>query len=211
MRIIAGTWRGQRLEEPRGGEVTRPTADRVREACASMVDSALAGGIEGCRVLDAFAGSGAMGIELLSRGAAHASFFDRDRTAAALVQRNLDHLRCPATRCRVTTGDVVAAAARGRVAGGPFDVVVLDPPYALGTAPAEQLMAELAGHGALSPGCVVLFERSAAKTPPLSLDGFDRLREKRYGGTAVDLLVLSGLDSQGRAAPDPSPTGMEDS
>ena len=79
MRIVAGMWRGRRIEEPRGREVTRPTTDRVREACASVLDSALDEGIAGARVLDAFAGSGALGIEMLSRGALHATFFDIDR------------------------------------------------------------------------------------------------------------------------------------
>ena len=85
MRIIAGDWRGRKLAEPKGRETTRPTTDRVREACASMIDSALETGIEGSCVLDAFAGSGAMGIEMLSRGADRAVFFDVDRGAAQLL------------------------------------------------------------------------------------------------------------------------------
>ena len=74
MRIISGQWRGRKIAEPQGRDVTRPTTDRVREAMASMVDSSLPQGIEGARVLDAFAGSGALGIEMLSRGAAFAAF-----------------------------------------------------------------------------------------------------------------------------------------
>ena len=205
MRVIAGIWRGQRLEEPRGGEVTRPTTDRAREACASMLDSALSSGIEGSRVLDAFAGSGAMGIELLSRGAAHCTFYDIDRNAAALVRRNLEHLRCPTACYRVHIGDVLAAASRGRVGGGPFDAVLIDPPYALGTAPAEQLVSALARAGALALGCVVLFERSASKTPALELDGFSTLRSKRYGSAAVDLLVRE------RTGPAPAPSASPSS
>ena len=81
MRIVAGQWRGRPIESPRGREVSRPTTDRVREAIASMLESALAEGIEGARVLDAFAGSGALGLEMLSRGAGHATFFDADRGA----------------------------------------------------------------------------------------------------------------------------------
>ena len=112
MRIVAGEWRGRRIEEPRGREVTRPTTDRVREACASMVEAALPTGIEGARVLDAFAGSGALGLEMLSRGAAFAAFFDIDRQAAALVGRNLAGVRCARERYRVTCGDVLAYAER---------------------------------------------------------------------------------------------------
>ena len=105
MRVIAGEWRGRKLAEPRGREVTRPTTDRVREACASMVESALDGGIGGSRVLDAFAGSGALGIEMLSRGASFASFFDIDRAAAALVRRNLEGVGCD--RCLLYTSRCV--------------------------------------------------------------------------------------------------------
>ena len=146
MRIVAGTWRGRRIEEPRGREVTRPTTDRVREACASVLDSALDEGIGGARVLDAFAGSGALGIEMLSRGALHATFFDIDRQAALLVRRNLEGLKAERSSYRVVTGDVLAAASRGRVPGGPFDAVLIDPPYALGPEPAEALLEALAAH-----------------------------------------------------------------
>ena len=92
MRIVGGEWRGRPIESPRGRDISRPTTDRVREAIASMLESALDGGVEGSRVLDAFAGSGALGLELLSRGASHVTFFDLDRGASALVQRNLAKL-----------------------------------------------------------------------------------------------------------------------
>lgn len=191
MRIVAGMWRGRRIEEPRGRDVTRPTTDRVREACASVLDSALEGGIDGARVLDAFGGSGAMGIEMLSRGAAFAAFFDIDRQAAALIRRNLEALRADRSSYRVTTGDVLAAAARGRVPGGPFDAVVIDPPYALGPAPAEELLGALAAHGLLAPGAIALFEHRS-DMPGARPAGFELLREKRYGSTTVD--VLARLD-----------------
>lgn len=189
MRIVAGTWRGRRLGEPRGREVTRPTTDRVREAMASMVDAALPEGIEGTRVLDAFAGSGALGIEMLSRGAVWATFFDIDRQAAALVGKNLSGLGCDRARYRVVAGDVLAAAERGGVPGAPFDLVLIDAPYALGAEPAERLLAALAASAALAPGAVVVAERAAADAGPRPA-GFSVAREKRYGGTAVDLLRL---------------------
>ena len=85
MRIVGGEWRGRPIESPRGRDISRPTTDRVREAIASMLESALDGGVEGSRVLDAFAGSGALGLELLSRGASQVTFFDLDRGASALV------------------------------------------------------------------------------------------------------------------------------
>lgn len=188
MRIVGGDWRGRKLEPPRGREVSRPTTDRVREAMASMVASALDGGIEGIHVLDAFAGSGALGIEMLSRGAAHGTFFDIDRGAAGLVRRNLVQLGCAPERYRVVCGDAAQAARRGRVPGGPFDLVLMDPPYALGTEPAEALLTALSGSGLLAPGAIALFERSSTDTPALALPQFAALREKRYGLTAVDLL-----------------------
>lgn len=188
MRVIAGDWRGRKLAEPKGRETTRPTTDRVREACASMVDSALEEGIEGARVLDAFAGSGAMGIEMLSRGAAHASFFDIDRAAASLVKRNLESLGCPRSRFQVCNGDVCLCAARGRMAGAPFDLVLLDPPYAMSHVDVSDLVERLAESGLLAEAAVVLYEH-ATKDPSIDPAGFEPLRQKRYGSTAVDLLV----------------------
>ena len=187
MRIVGGEWRGRGLEAPRGREVSRPTTDRVREAMASMVDSALDGGIEGAHVLDAFGGTGALGIEMLSRGASYAAFFDIDRGAAALIKRNLQKLGCDTARFRVIAGDAAQAARRGRVPGAPSDLVLMDPPYVLGTAPAESLLNALVECDLLAAGAIALFERSI-DTPALAVSGFTTLREKRYGSTAVDLL-----------------------
>lgn len=150
MRIVSGEWRGRKLGEPQGRDVTRPTTDRVREACASMVESALEDGIAGARVLDAFAGSGALGIEMLSRGAAWATFFDIDRRAAALVERNLSTLCCARSRYRVVIGDVALAARRARVVGAPFDLVLLDPPYAMAADEVSALVIALDQAGALA-------------------------------------------------------------
>ena len=194
MRIVSGEWRARRIAEPRGREVTRPTTDRVREACASMVMSACDEGIEGARVLDAFGGSGAMGIEMLSRGAAWATFFDIDRQAASLIGKNLESLGCARSRYRVVCGDVVAAAQRGRVPGGPFDVVLLDPPYAMEACEVQALVENLQGAGLLHPGAVVLYEH-AASAPGIAPAGFTVLKEKRYGITAVDVLRGEGDDS----------------
>lgn len=202
MRVVAGRWRGRRIEEPRGRDVTRPTTDRVREACASVLDSALADGIVGVRVLDAFGGSGAMGIEMLSRGAAFAAFFDVDRQAAALIRRNLEGFKAERSTYRVVTGDVLAAAARGRVPGGPFDAVLIDPPYALGPAPAEELLASLAEHDLLASNAIVLFEHRS-DLPGARPAGFELLRQKRYGSTMVDVLQW------GNGAQPPSPIAPE--
>ena len=130
MRIIGGEWRGRKIEEPRGRDVTRPTTDRVREACASMVLSAFDFDLDEVRVLDAFGGSGALGIEMLSRGSRSLTTFEIDRNAARLITKNIESLCRDRARWRVVTGDVLASASRGRVPGGPFDLVLLDPPYA---------------------------------------------------------------------------------
>lgn len=193
MRVIAGEWRGRKLAEPSGRDVTRPTTDRVREAMASMVDAALEGGIEGARVLDAFAGSGALGIEMLSRGASSAVFYDIDRTAAALVKQNLSALRCAPSRGRVVCGDVIAHAERGRLSGGPFDLVLIDAPYALGAEPAERLLGALAGNGLLADGACAVVEHAAGDAGARP-SGFEVEREKRYGTISVDLLRYQGAD-----------------
>lgn len=187
MRVVGGMWRGRKIGEPRGKDVTRPTTDRVREACASMVLSALEDGIDDTCVLDAFAGSGALGIEMLSRGAKRAVFFDSDRGAAALVRSNLEFLGAPRDRWRVVRGDVAAAAERGRIPAGPFDLVLLDPPYALDVALTERLLEALAAHGALRPGALALHEH-ASSAPGARPRAFTVVREKRYGITAVDLI-----------------------
>lgn len=198
MRVISGEWRGRKLAEPQGREVTRPTTDRVREACVSMAESALEGGIAGSRVLDAFAGSGALGIEMLSRGAAFSAFFDIDRGAAALVRKNLETVRCGRERYRVTCGDVLAHAARGRVQGAPFDLVFIDAPYALGAEPACALLDSLRTQGLLAPGALALIEHAASDAGARPA-GFRVVREKRYGITAVDLLQVDDVDAGSRA------------
>lgn len=192
MRIVGGEWRGRALAAPRGRAVSRPTTDRVREAIASMVDAALPQGIAGASVLDAFAGTGALGLEMLSRGARFAALFDTDRGAAALVRRNLELVGCERQRARVTVGVAADRARRGRIDGAPFDLVLMDPPYALGCAPAAELLDALAAAGALRPGAIALFERDAVKTPALALPGFEAVREKRYGGTCIDVLRWCG-------------------
>lgn len=191
MRVVGGEWRGKRLFEPSGADVTRPTTDRVREAMASMIESALDDGIEGSRVLDAFGGSGALGIEMLSRGASHAAFYDADRRAAGLIRKNLEHVGAGPGRFRVTAADVLAAVDRGRIAGGPFDLVLLDPPYAFGAEPVERLLSSLAGAGALSPRAVAVHEHAARDAGARPV-GFEVVREKRYGICAVDLLRFIG-------------------
>jgi 16S rRNA (guanine966-N2)-methyltransferase len=174
-RIIAGRARGRRLVVP-GGNDTRPTADRAREALFSSLES-LTGGWEGRRVLDLYAGSGAVGLEALSRGAAAAVMVDDADKAIEVIRRNMAELGLqgaevsaePAERF-VTTTPVL-----------PYDILFADPPYAL---PADDLRAVLTtavAHRLLAEGAVVVVERSSRDTPWLWPHGIEPGRERRYG------------------------------
>lgn len=190
MRIVGGQWRGHPIEAPDGRDVTRPTTDRVREAVSSMLLSARGLSLDGARVLDAFAGSGAMGLELLSRGAAWCTFVDLDRGACARVRRNASALGVDAQSHAIVRGDALRLSGMG-IQGAPFDIVVLDPPYATDATLVSGLVEALDQAGSLSAEALVLYERSAS-APTLAPAGFVPLKLKRYGQTAVDLL---GRDS----------------
>jgi 16S rRNA (guanine966-N2)-methyltransferase len=126
MRIIAGQWRGRPITAPQG-EATRPTSDRTRETLFSMLISRL-GSFEDLRVADLFAGSGALGLEALSRGAAHCTFVEQDPIAIRALRSNIANLRAQ-DQCDVRTGSVLAL---GPMRGESLDLVLLDPPYATG-------------------------------------------------------------------------------
>jgi 16S rRNA (guanine(966)-N(2))-methyltransferase RsmD len=123
MRIIAGSRKGHTIHAPKGLD-TRPTGDRVREAAFNLI-----GPVDDARVLDLFAGSGAMGLEALSRGAARVVFVEKDRDAARAIERNLDRLRL--TGATVLREDAVRALAAEMRAGRTYDLVLVDPPYAM--------------------------------------------------------------------------------
>jgi 16S rRNA (guanine966-N2)-methyltransferase len=168
VRVVAGEFRGRRLQAPRGAR-TRPTADRVREALFSML-----GDVSGARVLDLYAGSGALGIEALSRGAESALFVERDARAAAAIERNLASLGLDEP---VVRQDAVRFLARAK---GTFDLVFCDPPYdaasRLGGPLAERLPA-------LTPeGARIVTESD--KRRPLELP-FPLLVERTYGDTRI--------------------------
>lgn len=186
MRIVGGLWKGRAIQAP-DGRGTRPTTDRTRESIASMVMSAFDLDLSQVRVLDAFAGSGAIGFELLSRGACSCTFVERDRQAANIVRANVNALGASPTQARVQVGDVCALAARGSLPGGPFDLVVLDPPYALEAAVVDKLLYDLREMGQLSAQVMVLYEH-ASNAPDLSLEGATLVKAKSRGTTAVSLL-----------------------
>ena len=158
MRIIAGEWRGRKLVAPAGLE-TRPTADRARETLFSMLASRL-GSFEGLRVADLYAGSGALGLEALSRGAAHASFVEHDRNALKAIEANISALGAsPRTAVR-------AMSASRLPNGDAFDLIFADPPYAPGSGTATARAVAEAGW--LAPGGWMAIEtgRGAAVEPP---------------------------------------------
>lgn len=170
VRVVAGTLRGRRIEVP-PGEGVRPTADRVREAVFNALDSL--GSLRGARVLDAFAGSGALGIEALSRGAAAATFVDTDPTARATIAANVAALGL-GDRAQVLGIPAVAALAGGE----PYDLILLDPPYAFDGW--DGLLAHVAERLGGEGVVVVESDREVPLPAPLVC-----LRVRRYGGTVV--------------------------
>lgn len=174
---MAGAAGGRRLAVPPRG--TRPTSDRVREAVFSALQARL--DLQGTRVLDLYAGSGALGLEALSRGAAHVRFVESDRRAAAVLRRNVDALGLPGAEVSTAT---VAAVLHGGP-GLPYDVVLADPPYTLDETAVDGMLDGLARGGWLGPGALVVVERSARAMPPTWPDGVVAVTEKRYGDTTV--------------------------
>lgn len=189
MRIVGGIWRQRSFEAP-SGRSTRPTTDRMREAIASMVLSAAGLDLDGIAVLDAFAGSGAVGLELLSRGAASCTFCERDRKTAALIRANCESLGVDAGMWRVACGDVMRLAPRG-LWGAPFGIVFLDPPYAVCADDVSALVLSLLQTGQLAPGCLLVYERSA-KGAKIDVPGAQELRSRVMSSSCVDLLRLEG-------------------
>ena len=194
MRIVGGLWRGRALQAPEG-RGTRPTTDRTRESIASMVLSAFDLDLSQVEVLDAFAGSGAIGLELLSRGARGCTFVERDRRASGVVKANVKALGAKAARVQV--GDVCQLAERGAVMGGPFSLVVLDPPYALDVEVVARLVMALQACGQLCDDAFVLYEH-AADAPELPLAGAEVVKAKAKGTTAVTLLHLVAQEGSNR-------------
>ena len=177
MRVIAGRLGGRTLKAPRGRE-TRPTSDRVREALFSAL-----GDVAGARVLDLYAGTGALGIEALSRGAARATFVESARPALAALRENLASLGLEGD-ARVVARSVTACASGGALPG-PFDLVLADPPYAA-LADVPPAVVALVGGGALAPGARVVVEH-ASRDPAPTIAGLVPRPSRTYGDTAVTI------------------------
>jgi 16S rRNA (guanine966-N2)-methyltransferase len=177
VRIIAGEWRGRPLAAPEG-RATRPTADRAREGLFSMLQSRL-GSFEGLRVADLFAGSGALGLEALSRGVAHCLFVDNDRAAVEAIRRNVSTFGA-GERTEIRSQAVEYASPPP----APFDLLFLDPPYASGLA--EMALARVANPAWLAPGAILSLETDGNRPPPPS--GFSIEAERRFGKAHILLL-----------------------
>ena len=177
MRVIAGRYKGRRLQTPTW-EGLRPTSDKLRETLFNILRPR----IEGARVLDGYAGTGAVGIEALSRGAAHVTFVERDRRAARLIASNLAACGIAADYT-IHIGDVVTALRHGAVSG-PFDVIWLDPPYDM-TGVGDALDAAAA---ALDPAGIVVLERATRREPEMP-GSLKRMRDAKYGDSTLTLFV----------------------
>ncbi len=192
MRIIAGAYRGRALAAPQG-QATRPTSDRARQAVFNVLEhAAWSPGLAGRRVIDLFAGSGALGLEALSRGAGFCLFVETDPAARGVIRDNIETLGAKGElfgRTRIHRRDATDLGDRPGADGPPFDLAFLDPPYAKGLG--ELALGQLAAGGWLAPGAVVMFERGEAE-PALTSTAFDLLDERVHGAARVVFLRLAG-------------------
>ncbi len=181
MRIVAGRFRGAQLAAPKTYAV-RPTSDRVREAIFNILAHGLGVNLEGARVLDLFAGTGALGLEALSRGAVYVLFVEDDAEARGLIRRNVEALGATGST-RIYRRDATKPGEPDTLR--PFDVLFADPPYGKGLA--EKALAAVKAGGWLAPGAVAAVEerKDAGFTPP---EGFELEDQRTYGDTAVYFL-----------------------
>jgi 16S rRNA (guanine966-N2)-methyltransferase len=184
MRVIAGTHRGRRIASP-PGTTTRPTSDRVREALFSRIEAVYGPFAEDAAALDLFAGSGALGIEALSRGLGHVTFIERERASLAVLRANLDSLAL-ADRSTVLPGDAFRMTQRATLPGGPFALLFVDPPYRIDESEVRQSIERLASHGSLAEGAIIVWEHSSSAVVEWPT-GFEDLGARRYGDTTVSM------------------------
>ena len=180
MRVIAGEWRGRNLKAP-NGDLTRPTGDRTRETLFNMLASRL-GDFEGLRVADLFAGSGALGIEALSRGAAHCLFVEQDQAALDAIRTNIQSFDARA-RSDVQAGSVMSLGP----AKEPYDLILLDPPYNTGAGAVA--LDRLLRLGWIGPATWMALETSAGED--IDVKGLEILAQRRVGKAMLHLLMLS--------------------
>jgi len=175
-RVIAGEAGGRRLAVPAGRD-TRPTSDRAREGLFATITS-ITGSLTGARVLDLYAGSGAVGLEALSRGAGHVLLVESGGRAARVIRANIEAVGLPGAE--VITDRVERVLTRGP-AGGRYDIVFVDPPYALADDEVARMLTALADRDWLAPGALVVVERATRSGPVSWPAGFEPDRARRYG------------------------------
>lgn len=181
MRIVAGSLKGRAIATPEG-QNTRPTSDRARQAIFNVLEHApWADGLHEARVIDLYAGSGALGFEALSRGAAFCLFVDTDDGARGAIRENMDAYGLFG-RCRVHRRSATDLGPRPGSAGEAFTLAFLDPPYAKGLG--EQTLARLLEGDWLAPGAIVVFERGSDE-PEIDTPGYERLDARDYGAARV--------------------------
>lgn len=176
MRVLAGALKGRKLVTPKGDR-TRPTADQVRIA---LLDT-LMPWLPDARVLDLFAGAGGVGFEALSRGAAHATFVERDPRAVAALRENVETLEVR-DHARVMRGDVARELVRLHTEGARFDIVFLDPPYEEDVSPT---LVQLGGGSLITPGGVVIAQHLTKKAPAEHIGALIAFRTRRFGETTL--------------------------
>jgi len=188
MRIVGGEHRGRVLKAPEGS-ATRPTSDRAREAVFNILEhAAWSGGIVGARVIDLFAGSGALGLEALSRGAAWCLFVESDAGARGVIRDNVEALAPNGDlngRTRIHRRDATDLGRLPAGDGEPFDLAFLDPPYAKGLG--EKALVGLASGGWLKTGAICVLERGSGESA-LEPPGYTLLDERKYGAAKVTFL-----------------------
>lgn len=176
MRIVAGIAKGRRLQAPPGDDV-RPTGDRAREALFSSLQPLLVD----AHVLDLYAGSGALGLEAASRGAARVVLVERDRRTLAVLRANVAAVGLSGVE--VVAGEVAAVLAGGALAAHPFDLVLADPPYATPGAEVDAMLTSVVAH--LAPGAEVVVERARREAAPTWPAGFEARDPRRYGAAVL--------------------------
>jgi 16S rRNA (guanine966-N2)-methyltransferase len=188
MRIVSGEFRGKALVAPEGA-ATRPTSDRARQAIFNILEHAAWGpDLRQARVIDLFAGSGALGFEALSRGAAFCLFVETDEEARGAIRENVDSLGLFG-RTRVHRRDATNLGVKPGADGPAFSVAFLDPPYGKGLG--ETALAKLAEGGWLAAEAVVVFERGSGE-PDFEVTGFEKLDARDYGAARVHFLRYFG-------------------
>jgi len=177
-RIVAGTFKGRRIATPPGRD-TRPTSDRVREALFGAL-----GDLTGLRFADLYAGSGAIGLEAVSRGAAHVLLVESDPRAGRIIRDNIAQLGA-AEVTKLAPSRVESVLVGGPGSGGPYDLVFADPPYETGETEITDLLRGLVDHGWLAADATVIVERSTRSAEPGWVNGITGQRSRRYGETTL--------------------------